>query len=295
MPSIWKRQSKPEAALYQFPDAGMLVTEDSNDAKVCKEEPASEECLNDESTRAGPAVLNYAETQAEQMLRTAREQAEKILEQARGDAKTRAEAMYEEARKEGWEAGHAEGILQGTAEALEENRKTQEKTHQELTAEVKRFLEQANAALDRQMNENIGELRDLAIAVAEKVISISLKSSSEVVGRMIQSAVDKRKRREWVRIYVAESDAKQMIKLSPALAASLSSLSDRVRIIPLSDDEAGTCIIEMPDEIIDASVATQISNIKSMLNDFPTDDEQEAFGFEEGAFAHVPPHDSSSL
>ncbi|MEI3361583.1 MAG: hypothetical protein V8R75_02855 [Oscillospiraceae bacterium] len=53
------------------------------------------------------------------------------------------------------------------------------------------------------MDENIGELRELAIAVAEKVIAISLRSSSEVIGRMIQAAVDKRKRREWVRIYIA--------------------------------------------------------------------------------------------
>ena len=34
----------------------------------------------------------------------------------------------------------------------------------------------------------------------------------------------------------------------------------------MADDESGTCIIEMPDEIIDASVSTQLDNIKDILH-----------------------------
>ena len=35
----------------------------------------------------------------------------------------------------------------------------------------------------------------------------------------------------------------------------------------LSDDEAGTCIIEMPDEIIDASASTQLKNIRDLIHE----------------------------
>ena len=35
----------------------------------------------------------------------------------------------------------------------------------------------------------------------------------------------------------------------------------------MADDEPGTCIVEMPDEIIDASAATQMGNIRSLLMD----------------------------
>ena len=34
----------------------------------------------------------------------------------------------------------------------------------------------------------------------------------------------------------------------------------------MDHEEAGTCIIELPDEIIDASVGTQIENIKDIIN-----------------------------
>ena len=86
---------------------------------------------------------------------------------------------------------------------------------------------------------------------------------------MIQTAIDRRKRREWVRIYIAECDAKHLSQMPASLTAALNALSDRVRIIPMADDEPGTCIIEMPDEIVDASAATQLSNIRNILADTP--------------------------
>ena len=105
------------------------------------------------------------------------------------------------------------------------------------------------------------------MAVAETVICVSLKSSADVIARMIQSAIDKRKKKEWVHIYIAECDAKRLTQLPASLTGALSALSDRVRIIPMADDESGTCIIEMPDEIVDASVSTQLGNLRTILND----------------------------
>lgn len=47
---------------------------------------------------------------------------------------------------------------------------------------------------------------------------------------------------------------------------SLSRLSENVKIIMMENSEEGTCIIELPDEIVDASVSTQLENIKDVLN-----------------------------
>ena len=58
-----------------------------------------------------------------------------------------------------------------------------------------------------------------------------------------------------------------MAKVKVMLTAALSALSDRVRLIPMADDESGTCIIEMPDEIVDASAATQLDNLRTILMD----------------------------
>ena len=156
-------------------------------------------------------------------------------------------------------------------------------------------MERASDALEQQLERNVGEMRDLAIAVAEKVVSVSLKSSSEVIGKMIHTAIDKRKRREWVRIYLAECDAKRLQPISPPLAAALASLSDQVRIVPVADDESGTCIIEMPDEIIDASASTQLSNIRGIVADVPADAPRQEFEIRGGGPDHVPQYDSTGL
>ena len=47
---------------------------------------------------------------------------------------------------------------------------------------------------------------------------------------------------------------------------ALSRLSDNIKIVTMDNEEEGTCIIELPDEIIDASVSTQLENIKDIIN-----------------------------
>ena len=117
------------------------------------------------------------------------------------------------------------------------------------------------------MDETQVELCDLSLAIAEKIIHVSLKSSREVVARMIQTATEKLKRREWVHIYVGGCEARDLAQVTPELTTALAGLSDHIKIIPMSDGEAGACIIEMPNEIIDASASTQLGNIRDILRE----------------------------
>lgn len=277
MPNVWKFISRPKAEPYRFPDAEELVTAEPVPEAPPPADPAEPEMEPETGaeTTEEPEVeepqdpVSYAQLQAAEILRDAERRAAEILETAQREARERSEAILAESRQAGLEAGRAEGVTMGVQQALEEGREARERQAQAMEAEVAQFLERAGQALDRQMDDNVEELRDLALAIAEKVVSVSLKSSSEVICRMIQAAIDKRKRREWVHIYIAECDAKQLVKLPQSLTAALSALSGRVRIIPMADDEPGTCIIEMPDEIIDASAATQLNNIRSLLSDTP--------------------------
>lgn len=295
MPSVWKFISRPKAEPYRFPAAEDLtaaVPEPPPPPDAAPEpEPQAAETAPEPAESLDP--VSYAQIQADRILRDAERRAKEILEQARQEVEKQSAAILEESRQAGLEAGRAEGVAQGVQQALEEGREARERQAQAMEAEVAQFLERAGQALDRQMDDNVEELRDLALAIAEKVVSVSLKSSSEVICRMIQAAIDKRKRREWVHIYIAECDAKQLVKLPQSLTAALSALSGRVRIIPMADDEAGTCIIEMPDEIIDASAATQLNNIRNLLSDTPAGGMSGSLNF--GGGEHVPTDDPPGL
>ena len=261
MPNILKALAGMKAEPYIFPEASSFgeVLEDLVPEDAGAEEAGSGIEPQAERDPAETPPVPYAQVQADTVLGDAQRQAQEILEQARAEAERIREAAREEGYREGYQNGAREAMSAAEAEKKEKAA--------ELTREVQRFLEKAGEALDRQMEENVGELRDLALAVAEKIISVSLKSSSGVIERMIRTAIDKRKRREWVHIYIAECDARQMGKIPTQLTAALSALSDHVRIIPMVDDEPGTCVIEMPDEIIDASASTQLSNIRAILMD----------------------------
>jgi flagellar assembly protein FliH len=273
---------------YQLPDEKDLAFEDLSDdveeqpltEETEQAEPAEEDIQQEpEAENSEPELepepspepepltpVDYAQVQSDAILRNAKHQAEEILAKATQEAEEKAKAVYESARKNGYQEGYSKGLER----AMEESIRQREEQAEKLETEIQKFLEKASATLDRQLEDRTEELRDMAMAVAEKVVGISLKSSSEVICRMIQTAIDKRKHKEWVRIYIAECDAKKLTQIPPSLASALATLSDRVRIIPVAEDEPGTCIIEMPDEIVDASASTQLNNLRGMLMDTTT-------------------------
>ena len=248
-------------------EAGFDYTEPAEDGQ---EEPEAPPALEEETADGGEpsqsgsgGVVQYAQLQAELILKQAREEAETLVEQARANAKAEQEQIRAGARDEGYRVGYAEG----TAKAMEDAARDREATAQRLEGEVRAFLEKADMAREGMLLQVKEELLDLCIAVAEKVVRVSLKSSSDVIVRMIQAATERMKRQEWVHIYISGCDTKGIAKISPALTTALGALSQHVKIIPMGDDEGGTCIVETPEEIIDASVSTQMTNIRDLLRD----------------------------
>ena len=259
-----------EESPSEAPAAGAETPEEGFPDEVTEEEPEPEEedILPPEEEAApipqGPGgPVQYAQLQAELILKQAREEAEEILTEARAAAKNEQEEIRMGARDEGYREGYAQGI----AKAMDDAQRDREEMAAKMEKEVQTFLEKADMAREEFIRQSQDELLDLCIAVAEKVVRVSLKSSSEVIVRMIQTATERLKRQEWVHIYIAGCDTKSAAKITPALTTALGALSQHVKIIPMGDDEGGTCIVETPEEIIDASVSTQMSNIRGLLRD----------------------------
>ena len=276
MRNILKGFLEPQA--YVLPDAGDIHFEgetfippsfDEEPAPEPESAAAPEEMPEQEEAAEKPAEpkketpVHYAQLQAELILNQAREEAQKLLEQAREQAMSEQEEIRAGARDEGYREGYAQGI----AKAMDDSVRDREATAARLEKEVQRFLEKASLAREEMLLQTRDELLELCLSVAEKVVRVSLKSSSEVIVRMIQTATERMRRQEWVHIYIAGCDARQLSKISPALTSTLSALSQHIKVVPMEDDESGTCIVETPEEIVDASVSTQMSNIRGVLHD----------------------------
>ena len=87
----------------------------------------------------------------------------------------------------------------------------------------------------------------------------------EVIRQMIISATEKLKKTAWVKIYIDKSDYDMMMEADADVIDELSHLSDNIKFIVMDKEDTGNCIIEMPEEIVDVSVNTQIENIKDIL------------------------------
>ncbi len=285
LPNILKYFMKPKAEDYTLPDTEQMAAqleemvrfqesipqENAQPAENAQgsdfipmaepEQPLSD--ARQDSENAGVSSIAFAKAQASALLHDAQEQAERIIEEAKNAAEAEVAQIHQRAAEEGYGQGYAEGRAKGEQEAIEA---TKAET-QRMVQDVQMFLSKATLSREETIDNLRGELLDVAVTVAEKVIHVSLKSSEEIIKRMILSATQKMKRREWVQIYVADSDVKGVVQTDPTLAAALSSISDHVKIVPMHDAEAGTCIVEMPDEIIDASASTQLENIRAMIRE----------------------------
>lgn len=291
--SVLKKFIRPKAEPYQFPDdlrddtpVAPQKREDEDLRESFRNElfvdgaprtvrPADrinpekpEEADAPKETSAADNPIQFANVQADAILSAARAEAEQIKTAAAAQARSQADKIREDARQEGYREGYAEGIA-GAEQDLKERRETQAS---QMEKQLQTFLKNVALAQDEMMDGAKTDMRDLAIAVAEKIVRISLKSSSGVIAKMIQDATEKMKRREWVHIYVSGCDAKGLSQITPRLTRALSGLSDHIRIIPVAEEEDGTCIIETPDTIIDASASTQMSNIRSLLENISPDD-----------------------
>ena len=280
MRNILKSFLEPKAETYVLPDTDDIymggedefvpleaeeVVRDPLDITIGEEDPAEADQEPEESPKepedGGP--VRYAQLQAELILNQAREEAQQILDQARDRALQEQEEIRAGARDEGYREGYAQGI----AKAMDDAVRDREATAARLEQEVQAFLEKASLAREEMLLQTQDELLELCLSIAEKVVRVSLKSSSEVIVRMIQTATERMKRQEWVHIYISGCDARQVAKISPALTGTLGALSQHIKVVPMGDDEGGTCIVETPEEIVDASVSTQMSNIRDVLHD----------------------------
>lgn len=215
-----------------------------------REKEESAKAIETEEYLKTADIFEDALNQIDNMLAGAREEAERIKAQA-----------YEDGKSEGYDAGYEEGYQK----AYEDHSIKLDYEMKNLQRDFAEIIEDVTIKKDKILEKYIDDLKRVSLAIAEKVIQTSLKTSGEVVKRMILSATGKLKKTQWVKIYIAKTDMGITLQGDVELMNELSHLSNNIKIITMDNADEGTCIIELPEEIIDVSVNTQLENIKDIL------------------------------
>lgn len=195
---------------------------------------------------------------AQEIIRKAEEQARQIL----ADARDQADILRQKAFRD----GHEEGRQEGYREAYEEQRKLLDEEIRHLQTNAADVIKSITIEKTKLLEQYIDDLKRISLAVAEKIIQTSLQSSGDIIKRMILAATDKITKKQWAKIYITKCNTSISMDVDTEFLDAMSKLSDNIKIVAMDNGEEGTCIIELPDEIIDASVSTQLENIKDILN-----------------------------
>lgn len=206
-------------------------------------------------------IVGGAKEESRQILLKANALADSLLEEAREQAAQEKKQVMEEARR----AGYEEGLREGREKADEEFAAALGEELENFRKDMETALASVETAKDECLKKYIEELKDCVVAIAEKVIHISMKSSGEVIKRMIISETEKLKKKAWVKIYIEKSQYDMMAEADAGIISELSRLSDNIKFIVMEKENSGSCIVEMPEEIVDISVDTQLENIKEIL------------------------------
>lgn len=247
MPRIVKEPEKREGIKPFDFFAGFKIDEQEQADTALEETEALEEEEPVDVSGAENAILEEARKKAAQIINDAREQAEYLREQG-----------YSEGR----ETGHEDGFNK----AYKEQKKIYEEEIRTLQENMADAIKEVSVEKDKLLEQYIDDLKRISLAVAEKIIQTSLQSSGDIVKRMILTATDKMRKKQWAKIYITKCETGISMEVDTEFLDALAHLSDNIKIVTMDNGEPGTCIIELPDEIIDASVGTQLENIKDILN-----------------------------
>ena len=188
------------------------------------------------------------------------ERAEKIIEE-------QVEAAKAEASEKGYIEGFEKGQREGYTDAQNAVNQGMIEEAAAFKKELIRDIEEFRRKRDEILERDLDQLTELSLSVAEKIINISLRSSKDVVAKMIVAAAEDCRNKEWAKVYISNADREIAMNLEKELIDALNQISENVKVIVMEDEPSGTCIIESPDQIVDASVSVQLENIKQIVSD----------------------------
>lgn len=203
----------------------------------------------------------------------AKEKAEKIIKDAdeykilkEYEIRQLSAEERDSAFKKGYNDGLEKGIYAGKKEALakveDEYSRKREDLVEEITSKIFEIDRKKQDILDKYEKDLIL----LAINMAEKILKNKLNIDEDTIKPMILDAIDNYKNEEWVNIYLNEDDY-ITISTDHELMDILNSSAEKVKIEAVHEATSCKLIIETKDTLIDASIDTQLNNMKDSLVD----------------------------
>lgn len=245
-------------------DDNNFVSEEELRKKHFEEKAAEEKRFNDAVNAEVRRIIEMRSAELEQHRINILDAANKAAKATAEDAKKTTAAVLERASKECAilkEKAKAEGFKEGFDEG---KKQSMEKCSKYIDASAQ-LLSDINAHKDAYYISNEKELRETLFLMVQKITKAELKTDPAVIERIIADAAKGFRNSDYIKISLADGEVSREIKTDEKLIKKLIPFIPDIDVEILPDAEEGTVILDNNEEIVDASVPTQLDFLKEIL------------------------------
>ncbi len=214
-------------------------------------------------------IMREAFQNAKQVVDAAKEFRDQKVEEERrkiaAESDQEKKRGYQEGYSEGFRKGKSDGLSDGIQKGEDEGLKKSAAENQRTVEELGRMIETVEKAKTRILEKFEGDLQELAVSMARSILKKDLEIDKKAIRSIIVSAMDTYRNQEWVRIYVSGGTANVLLKADGGIAEALKEVSDSVKVVATKGMADDACLIEMPDQVIDAGVDTQLKKMRDAV------------------------------
>lgn len=242
----------PGGAGPKRPDTG---ADFSADDLLLDGSPMGDEAYEEEEFGDSARINSSQSAIKEEIVQSAMAEAGRILEDALRQAEETKQAKLAEVQYEADEMRHRameDGRMEGMGQVVQQAQQAADGLENAIAT-----FEGERAGFEAEYE---GQLKWLAIEIASKVLAKKVDENDAEMLEMVQKAVQTVKSEPWIRIEVAS----EMVRLIDALNSAFTG-QENVEVSAIPAD-AGTVHIETPSGLVDASLRTQLENLREYFS-----------------------------
>lgn len=211
--------------------------------KLQRELEEKEKAAKKRLERLTREAKEQAEAMSQKILQSAKSESSRLMEQAKADVGRIREEAYKKGREEG----------------LSEKRVEIESKLGELDRLMERLSQEQETFL-RQYQEGLAAL---SLEIAQKVLDEAVMADDTLMRPLVRKAVSSVKNAEWISVEVSSA----LPGLVEGLKKELVGRPGMPRMdIQASELPPGGCRVHTPEGMVDASVSTQLGNLRSLFD-----------------------------
>lgn len=207
----------------------------------------------DYSDKLYDSIINRAKDEAKIISDTIIQSTLKDCSALREKAETEIKEAHQNALEEGYRQGYEEGYQEGYGEI---KGKAEDAIHGTLQA-----LSSLKDAYERLNREYERSLSNLAVEIASKILGTKLEENPLMMEQLVRNALSTAKGKKWITVSISDKMPQLIEKLqTDGMIMTQEHITIQAKDLPL-----GGCIVETDENVIDASLWTQLDTLRELM------------------------------